>query len=71
MTKLKAWRTGHKVKLNVYDGDRPVCQCHSQKDAERIVRAVNAMIEAMIDYDPDHEKLHKAIFGKKGKKSND
>jgi hypothetical protein len=35
------WRTETKVKLNVYEGDRPVCQCHSEEDAERIVQAMN------------------------------
>lgn len=35
------WRIGRKVALNVYDGDRPVCQCHTVKDAELIAKAVN------------------------------
>jgi hypothetical protein len=35
------WRTGKQVPINVYDGDRPVCQCHSEQDAKRIVVAVN------------------------------
>lgn len=30
-----------KVPLNVYDGDRPVCQCRSQTDAKLIVNVVN------------------------------
>jgi hypothetical protein len=34
------WRQGSKVKLNVYEGNRPVCQCHSEEDAARIVAAV-------------------------------
>lgn len=34
------WRVGHKVPLNVYEGDRPVCQCHSEQDAARIVEAM-------------------------------
>lgn len=36
------WRTGSKVILNVYDGDRPVAQCHNENDARNIVAAVNA-----------------------------
>jgi hypothetical protein len=24
------WRVGSKIPLNVYEGDRPVCQCHSE-----------------------------------------
>lgn len=36
------WRVGSKVPLNVYDGDRPVCQCHSFMDALDIVAAINA-----------------------------
>lgn len=35
------WRVGGKIPLNVYDGDRPVCQCHSVEDASRIVTAMN------------------------------
>lgn len=35
------WRVGNKVPVNVYDGDRPVCQCHSEDDAKLIVQAVN------------------------------
>lgn len=36
------WRVGRKVSLNIYDGNRPVCQCHDAEDAARIVVAVNA-----------------------------
>lgn len=36
------WRVGSKVRLNVYDEDgKPVCQCHTEADAVRIVTAVN------------------------------
>ncbi len=35
------WRVGSKVPLNIYEGDRPVCQCHIEFDAQRIVRAMN------------------------------
>jgi hypothetical protein len=35
------WRVGRKVPLNVYEGDRPVCQCHSEQDATRIMEAMN------------------------------
>ncbi len=38
---MKRWRVGAKVKLNVYDGDRPVCQCHNEQDASRIAAALN------------------------------
>ena len=34
------WRVGKKVPLNVYEGDRPVCQCHNAEDAQRIVQAL-------------------------------
>lgn len=33
------WRVGRKVPLNVYEGEHPVCQCHSVEDAARIVAA--------------------------------
>lgn len=35
------WRVGSTVPLNVYDGDRPVCQCHKEEDAAMIVSAMN------------------------------
>ncbi len=37
------WRVGSKVPLNVYDGDRPVCQCHGFMDALEIVNAMNTI----------------------------
>lgn len=37
------WRVGTKVQLNVYEGDRPVCQCHNAEDAKRIVEAMQPM----------------------------
>lgn len=36
------WWVGTKVPINVYEGDRPVCQCHTAVDAKRIVAAMNA-----------------------------
>lgn len=39
------WRVGSTVKLNVYEGERAVCQCHNVEDAARIVEAVNRQIE--------------------------
>ena len=38
---MSVWRVGSKIPLNVYDGDRPVCQCHTPEDAARIVAAMN------------------------------
>ncbi len=39
---MSQWRVGHKVPINVYEFDRPVCQCHNPEDAARIVKAMNA-----------------------------
>jgi hypothetical protein len=39
------WRTGSKVKVNVYDGDRVVCQCQTAEYAALIVKAVNFLQE--------------------------
>ena len=39
------WRVGRKVPINVYEGDRPVCQCHLEEDAKRIVDAINRVIQ--------------------------
>ena len=36
------WRVGTKIKLNVYEGKRPVCQCHNKRDAKRIVDSMNS-----------------------------
>lgn len=38
---LSRWRVGHHVPINVYEGDRPVCQCHTATDALQIVKALN------------------------------
>ena len=38
-----SWRLGRKVPINVYDEDRPVCQCHTVTDARLIVKAVNRL----------------------------
>lgn len=27
--------------INIYEGDRPICQCHNEADAALIVEAVN------------------------------
>lgn len=35
------WSVGSKIPLNVYEGARPVCQCHNEDDARRIVAAMN------------------------------
>lgn len=40
---VNRWRVGEKVPLNVYEGDRPVCQCHTQEDARMIVYGMNAI----------------------------
>ncbi len=39
------WRVGSKVSLNIYEGDRPVCQCHTALDAQRIVSAINRQLQ--------------------------
>ena len=39
------WRVGHKVPINVYDGNRPVCQCQTALDAKLIVCAVNEYLK--------------------------
>lgn len=40
------WRVGSKIRINVYDGDRPVCQCQTALDAKLIVLAVNALLDS-------------------------
>lgn len=40
---MSNWRTGRKVPLNVYEGNRAVCQCHTPEDAARIVVAMKAL----------------------------
>jgi hypothetical protein len=37
------WRVGPNVPINVYEGERPVCQCRTVADAQEIVKAVNHM----------------------------
>lgn len=43
---MNNWRVGGKVPVNVYDGDRPVCQCHNAEDAARIVTSINTLTAA-------------------------
>jgi len=43
---MSVWRVDQKIPLNVYEGDRLVCQCHAIEDAYRIAAAMNASIEA-------------------------
>lgn len=40
------WRLGSHMPINVYEGDRPICQCHNAADADRIVEAVNGVAVA-------------------------
>lgn len=44
-----AWRVGSKVPINVYDNDRPVCQCQTVLDAKVIVRAVNEYLDRIAE----------------------
>jgi len=53
------WRLGKKVPLNVYEGDRPICQCHTVEDAALIVRAVNECIWR----DTNEEEIWSGIGG--------
>lgn len=36
------WRVGGKVPLNVYQGDRPMFQCHTPEDAAMVVAKLNS-----------------------------
>lgn len=40
------WRVGRRIPINIYEGDRPICQCHTAIDAATIVRAVNSWLIA-------------------------
>lgn len=53
------WRTGKKVRLNVYAGNDPICQCHDADMAELIVNAVNYWngVIKMGDMEEDVKKL--------------
>ena len=42
---MSDWRVGSKIPINVYDGDRPVCQCQTVMDARLIVAAVNEHLQ--------------------------
>lgn len=45
-TQTHRWRVGSKIPINVYDGDRPVCQCQTALDARLVVLAVNALLDS-------------------------
>jgi hypothetical protein len=42
--RIERWRLGRNVPINVYEGDRPICQCHTSIDAKRIVDAMNRVL---------------------------
>lgn len=61
----RRWRQGKHVAQNVYDGDRPVCQCQTVNDARLIVESVN-LVFLFREYeiltsvaDPDAPELEK------------
>jgi len=39
------WRVGRKVPLNVYEGNKPMFQCHTPEDAARVVFLLNRLNE--------------------------
>ena len=43
------WRIGSKIPINVYDDNRPVCQCQTAMDAKVIVRAVNEYLDRIAE----------------------
>ena len=45
------WRIGKTVQINIYEGDRPICQCHTVTDAKRIVAAVNTFSDLFDELD--------------------
>lgn len=55
-----AWRVGHHILINVYEGDRPICQCHNEADAALIVEAVNRMSEFKRIHDECHAQRDRA-----------
>lgn len=55
------WRQGRHVLINIYDGDRPVCQCHNESDAALIVEAVNRMAEFKRIHDECHAQRDAAL----------
>jgi hypothetical protein len=59
---MKEWRVGNHVPINVYDGDRPVCQCHNEEDAKAIVDAVNKI--SGIKHYPESWLLEGEPYGK-------
>lgn len=62
---MSEWRLGRKVPINVYDGDRPVCQCHSEIDARTIVMAVNHCKELSLQF-PDNSLSDSARVSSQG-----
>lgn len=41
VAEIATWRVGARIPLNVYEGSRAVCQCHTPEDAARLVLAMN------------------------------
>jgi hypothetical protein len=61
------WRVGGKVPLNVYEGDRPMFQCHTPEDASRIVSMLNATaalesrLDVMTKLAVEHKEISEAL----------
>lgn len=49
---MKLWRIGYIDPLNVYEGNRQVCQCNSALDARSIVLAMNRNVPEEINRSP-------------------
>src|SRR5438067_1415100 len=41
--RMSFWRVGKSYPINVYEDDRPICQCHTAVDAQRLVAAMNGI----------------------------
>ena len=38
---MSDWRVGRKVPLNVYEDDKPMFQCHTPEEAQRVAALLN------------------------------
>jgi hypothetical protein len=50
---MSTWRIGKQIPINVYEDDRPVCQCHTATDARRIAAAMNRVREIAQELDDE------------------
>lgn len=60
---MEMWHTTPQAPLDIYEGDRFVCQCSNLEDARTIVAAVNKMGEYDKRVDALNQRINHPLYG--------